>query len=139
MKKNMLWVLALVAVITLAPLIQDGLSMESTDQTTTITTTQTENSTNTTTQHTNVTAVTITKESPTTILATTTIPVFFSYTTTSLVTVIMGIEPKLGVVLSLVLVIIAILVGYTIGLKTRKEGETTPPPVQPKPAKKVRR
>lgn len=134
----MLLILVLTIIIVLASAIQDKMYAETIEQVTTTTTRATTNTT-TITQNINVTTITITETSPTTIFATTTIPVFFSYTTTSLVTVVMGLEPHLAIALSMIFIIIAILVGYVIGLKTRREREVTPPPTQPKTAKRARR
>ncbi|MEL9939600.1 MAG: hypothetical protein QW348_01570 [Ignisphaera sp.] len=135
MKKKTLLLLTLAFIVVLTAIAQGKIHAEPIEQVTTTTTTQAITNT-TTTRNTNVTTITITETSPTTIFATTTIPVFFSYTTTRLATVVMGLEPHLAILLTMIFIIIALLVGYAIGLKTRRE--TAPPPVQPKPAKKAR-
>ena len=86
----------------------------------------------------NITTVTVVSTYTSVAFVTTTIPVFFSYTSTSVVTVVVGLEPRLAIAISALLLIIALTVGYILGLKTRKEVTASLQP-QPKPVKRGRR
>jgi hypothetical protein len=91
-----------------------------------------------TTVHQNVTVTTtIIITVPTTVYATTTTVVFITNTLTSLVTIYMGLGPEATVIISAILLVVALAIGYVLGLRTAKE--RAPPPPPPKPAKPLRR
>ncbi|MCI4436007.1 MAG: hypothetical protein JHC33_04260 [Ignisphaera sp.] len=89
---------------------------------TTTTTTPPSNATNTTA----ITTVTITE------MVTQTVPVWYTVTRTSLVTIYLGLSPQQSVVISILLLVIALVIGYVLGIKTSKTTTAVAPPKAPR-------
>ena len=80
-------------------------------------TTTSSNATNTTA----ITTVTITET------VTQTVPVWYTVTKTSLITVYLGLSPQQSVVISIILLVTALIIGYVLGIKTSKTTVAVPP------------